>query len=45
MMGVASRWLGVASEWVVWPYLLIPHDDMMYLYLHVHKNQQQLLHE
>ena len=24
---------------------LIPHDYMMYLYLHVHKNQQQLLHE
>ena len=31
--------------WWVWPYLLIPHDAVMYLYLHIHKNQQQLLHE
>ena len=31
--------------WWVWPYLSISHDAVMYLYLHVHKNQQQLLQE
>ena len=36
---VASRRCG----WWVWPYLLMPH--VMYLHLHIHKNQQQLLHK
>ena len=52
LMGVASRndgsdfrvTLRRCGRWV-WPYLPISHDAVMYLYLHIHKNQQQLLQE
>ena len=32
------------GQWM-WPYLPISHNAVMCLYLHIHKNQQQLLHE